>query len=139
MTPYFRTPASAFASVFGLAYLAAGLAGFVLTGFSGFAAMNGPRLFGLFMVNPMHNLVHLALGAAWLVAARWHDAARIANVAIGSALGLVTVLGFAHVLTFLGIHSLGDPDNFLHLASATLALYYGTVGAERLMAEPARA
>lgn len=138
MTPYFRTPASAFAFVFGLAYLAVGLAGFVLTGFSGFAAMDGPRLLGLFMINPLHNVVHLALAATWLIAARWPAAARGANVGIGCALGLVTVLGFAHVLMFLGIHNLGDPDNFLHLASATLALYYGTVGAERLTGQPVR-
>jgi hypothetical protein len=133
---YFRTPATTFATVFGLVYLAAGLCGFVLTGFHGFAAMDGPRLFGLFMVNPMHNLVHLALAAVWLVAARSHRSARIANVAIGTVLGLVTILGFAHVLMFLGIHSLGDPDNFLHLASATLALYFGTIGAERLSEDP---
>jgi hypothetical protein len=134
-----RTPASAFAVVFGLTYLVAGLAGFAVTGFHGFTAMDGPRLLGLFMVNPMHNVVHLTLAAVWLVAARWHAAARIANTAIGAALGLVTILGFAHILMFLGIHSLGDPDNFLHLASATLALYFGTVGAERLAGEPARA
>jgi hypothetical protein len=134
-----RTPASAFAVVFGLTYLIAGLAGFAITGFRGFAAMDGPRLLGLFMVNPMHNLVHLTLAAVWLVAARWHAAARIANAAIGTALGLVTILGFAHILMFLGIHSLGDPDNFLHLASATLALYFGTIGAERLGGEPAAA
>jgi hypothetical protein len=139
MNRYFRTPASTFAVVFGLTYLVAGVAGFALTGFSGFTAMDGPRLLGLFMVNPMHNVVHLALAAVWLVAARWHHAARIANVAIGAVLGLVTFLGFAHTLTFIGIHSLADPDNFLHLASATLALYYGTVGAERLTTQPARA
>jgi hypothetical protein len=134
-----RTPASAFAVVFGLTYLIAGLAGFAVTGFRGFTAMDGPRLLGLFMVNPMHNVVHLTLAAVWLVVARWHAAARIANAVIGTALGLVTILGFAHILMFLGIHSLGDPDNFLHLASATLALYFGTVGAERLAGEPAPA
>jgi hypothetical protein len=135
MTRYFRTPATAFALAFGLAYLGAAAAGFAVTGFSGFAAMDGPRLFGLFMVNPLHNLVHLALAAVWLVAAGWHRAARIANTTIGGLLGLVTILGFAHVLVFLGIHSLGDPDNFLHLISATLGLYYGTIGADRLGAE----
>jgi hypothetical protein len=137
MTRYVRTPATTFAFVFGVVYLIAGFAGFFVTGFHGFTAMDGPRLLGLFMVNPMHNIVHLLLGAAWLAAAATHRSARIANVTIGSVLGLVTILGFAHVLMFLGIHSLGDPDNFLHLASATLALYFGTAGAERLSNEPA--
>jgi hypothetical protein len=88
------------------------------------------------MVNPLHNTVHLALAATWLAAAPRHTTARIANLAIGSALGLVTVLGVAHVLMFLGIHSIGDPDNFLHLVSATLALYFGSIGADRLATEP---
>ena len=29
----------------------------------------------------------------------------------------------------LGMSALGDPDNFLHLATATLALYFGSVAA----------
>jgi len=136
---YFRTPATTFAFVFGIVYLGAGLAGLAVTGSTGFTAMDGPRLFGLFMVNPLHNIVHLLLAAVWLVAAREHRSARMANVAIGGVLGLVTILGFAHVLMFLGIHSLGDPDNFLHLASAALALYFGTVGAERLSVVPVSA
>jgi hypothetical protein len=130
MNRYSRSPASVFALVFGLAYLAAGIAGFAETGLSGFASMDGPRLLGLFMVNPLHNLVHIAFAAVWLAAAPWHSAARTANLVLGTVLGLVTVLGFAHVLKFLCIQSIGDPDNFLHLVSATLALYFGSVGAE---------
>jgi hypothetical protein len=34
----------------------------------------------------------------------------------------VAVLGFVGALRFLPIDSLGDPDNFLHLATAALAL-----------------
>ena len=136
MHRFSRSPASIFALLFGLAYLTAGLAGFAATGFHGFASMDGPRLLGLFMVNPLHNVVHLAIAAVWLLAASWHTAARIANLALGTTLGLVTVLGFGHVLMFLGIHSLGDPDNFLHLVSATLALYFGSIGADRLVTEP---
>ena len=137
MHRFSRSPASIFAVVFGVAYLVAAVAGFAVTGLHGFASMEGPRLLGLFMVNPLHNVVHLALAAVWLLAAPRHASARIANLGIGTALGLVTVLGFAHVLMFLGIHSLGDPDNFLHLVSATLALYFGSVGADRLATEPA--
>jgi hypothetical protein len=131
------SPASISALTFGVAYLAAGVAGFAVTGFHGFASMDGPRLLGLFMVNPLHNLVHLTIAVLWLGSAPCHRAARIANLTIGTTLGLVTVLGFAHVLMFLGIHTLGDPDNFLHLMSATLALYFGSIGADRLATEPA--
>ncbi len=131
-----HSPARIFALAFGAAYLVAGLGGFAVTGFHGFASMDGPRLLGLFMINPLHNLVHLALATAWLAASRRHATARIANLAIGTVLGLVTVLGFAHLLMFLGIHTLGDPDNFLHLITATLALYFGSIGAERLATDP---
>ena len=131
-----RSPASIFAVAFGVAYLAAAVAGFAATGLHGFASMEGPRLLGLFMINPLHNLVHLALAAVWLLAAPRHASARIASLGIGTTLGLVTVLGFSHVLMFLGIHSIGDPDNFLHLVSATLALYFGSIGADRLATEP---
>jgi len=130
------TPARAFAVVFGFSYLAVGVVGFYFTGFHGFAAMDGPKLLGVFMINPLHNLVHIALGAAWLVGSRTHQAARLVNLAIGGLLGLVTVLGFAHCLMFLGIPDLGAPDNFLHLLSATLALYFGSLGADRLPADP---
>ena len=44
-------------------------------------------------------------------------------------LGLVTVLGFVDGMGMLGMSGLGDPDNFLHLATATLSLYFGSVAA----------
>jgi putative ABC transport system permease protein len=51
------------------------------------------------------------------------------GAALGIVLGLVTVLGFAGGMGLLGMSGLADPDNFLHLATATLALYYGSVAA----------
>ncbi|HEX2901933.1 MAG TPA: DUF4383 domain-containing protein [Jatrophihabitans sp.] len=136
MKSFSRTPASLFALAFGLIYLIVGILGFAITGLHGFASMDGPRVFGLFMVNPLHNVVHLLLAAIWLAGAPRAGTAKLANLVIGGLLGLVTVLGFAHVLTFLGIHSLGDPDNFLHLATATLALYFGSIGADALVLQP---
>jgi hypothetical protein len=53
----------------------------------------------------------------------------VANLAIGVVLGLVTVLGFAGGTGLLGMSGFADPDNFLHLATATLALYFGSVAA----------
>ena len=122
------TPAQRFAAVFGVVYLLVGVAGFALTGFSDFAGHNHHTLL-IFAVNPLHNVIHLVLGVAWLAAAPRHQAARLANLAIGVVLGLVTVLGFVGVTGMLGMSGFADPDNFLHLATATLALYYGTVAA----------
>ena len=122
------TPAQRFAGLFGAVYLLVGLAGFAVTGFSDFAGHHHHTLL-IFAVNPLHNVVHLVLGAVWLAAAPRHGAARLANLALGVVLGLVTVLGFVGVTDMLGMSGFADPDNFLHLATATLALYFGSIAA----------
>jgi hypothetical protein len=122
------SPAQRFAALFGAVYLLVGIAGFALTGFSDFAGHQHHTLL-IFAVNPLHNVIHLMLGVAWLACAPRHSAARLANLAIGVVLGLVTVLGFIGVTDMLGMSGFADPDNFLHLATATLALYFGSVAA----------
>jgi hypothetical protein len=74
-------------------------------------------------------VIHLVLAIAWLAAVPNHRAARAANLALGVVLGLVTVLGFFGGMGMLGMSGLADPDNFLHLATATLALYFGSMAA----------
>ena len=122
------TPAQRFAATFGVVYLLVAIAGFAITGFHDFAGEHHHTLL-IFAVNPLHNVIHLVLGVAWLAAAPRHQAARLANLAIGVVLGLVTVLGFVGVTGMLGMSGFADPDNFLHLATATLALYFGSVAA----------
>jgi Domain of unknown function (DUF4383) len=123
------TPAQRFALGFGVLYLLVGAAGFAVTGMHDFAGMHHGQKLLIFAVNPLHNVIHLALGLAWLAAVTRHRTARLANLALGVVLGLVTVLGFAGGMGMLGMAGLADPDNFLHLATATLALYFGSVGA----------
>jgi hypothetical protein len=122
------TPAQRFALLFGAVYVAVGLAGFVVTGFSDFTGMHHDTLL-IFSVNPAHNVIHIALGLAWLAAAPQHRAATLVNLVVGVVLGLVTVLGIFDVMGILGMSGLADPDNFLHLATATLALYFGSLAA----------
>ena len=122
------TPAQRFAAVFGLVYLVVAVAGFALTGVSDFAGHHHHTLL-IFAVNPLHNVVHLVLAVVWLAAVPRHRTARLANLALGVVLGLVTVLGFVGVTDMLGMSGFADPDNFLHLATATLALYFGSVAA----------
>lgn len=122
------TPAQRFAGLFGAVYLVVAIAGFAVTGFSDFAGHHSHTLL-IFAVNPLHNAIHLVLALAWLAAAPRHGAARVANLAIGVVLGLVTVLGFFDGMGMLGMSGLADPDNFLHLITATLALYFGSVAA----------
>ena len=54
------------ARVFGIVFLLVGLLGLVTTPFS----LSGGLLLGLFPVNALHNLVHLAFGVWGLLAAR---------------------------------------------------------------------
>jgi hypothetical protein len=124
-----RTPVQIFSLAFGILYVIAGLAGFLVTGFRGFAETDGATLI-VFGLNPLHNIVHILIGGAWIAASASESLARTMSLAIGFTLGLVSVLGFVGALRFLAIDNLADPDNFLHLVTAALALYFGSVGAE---------
>jgi hypothetical protein len=112
------------AAVFGTVYLLVGLAGFVVTSGVGFAATEGANLL-LFEVNPLHNIVHLGVGAALLIASRSVGAAKGVNVTIGAVYLLVGVLGLFLVGTGANIIALNGADNVLHLASAVLLLGVG--------------
>ena len=125
-----KTPAQTFALVFGAVYLLVGLGGFVVTGFDNFAGKTYDDVFILFPVNPLHNIVHIGVGALWLGSAAKHASAKSVNMLIGVVYALVVVLGFAGVLKFLAIENASSADNFLHIVSAALALYFGSGGAE---------
>jgi hypothetical protein len=118
-----------FAQVFGAVYVAVGLLGFVVTGFSDFAAISSDKLI-LFGVNPLHNLVHVAVGAVWLAASRTESSARVVSALIGAVYLVVGVLGLflAGGDSELNILNLNQPDNLLHFASALLGLYFGLAG-----------
>ncbi len=121
-----RTPAQMFALVFGVVYLAIGLIGFAVTGFDQFAANTDETLI-VFQVNPLHNIVHLAIGALLLAGSRAHDSAKTVNTVVGAVYLLVAILGFAGVVVDELINN-NAADNFLHLGSGALALYFGLAG-----------
>ena len=128
-----RTPAQTFALVFGAVYLLIGLVGFAATGFDNFATFSPDELI-IFSVNPLHNIVHLAIGAVWIGAASKHATAKSANLAIGVVYLLVALLGFLEVEFVAELINIkegaGDPDNFLHLISGAAGVFFGTAGAE---------
>jgi hypothetical protein len=125
-----RTPAQTFALVFGVVYLLVGIVGFFVTGFDGFAAKSYSEKLILFPLNPLHNIVHIAIGALWIGAASKHASAKSTNMLIGVVYAVVAVLGMVGVLKFLAIQDIGSADNYLHLATAALAIYFGSAGAE---------
>ena len=117
MTLNARTLAYAFGGV----YIAVGLIGFALTGFSGFAASEGPRLI-LFEINPLHNFVHLLIGGGLLAgAAGGEGAARKITTLVAATYAVVGLLGFFLVnSSSLNILALNHADNLLHLATAAV-------------------
>jgi hypothetical protein len=117
--------------VLGAVYLLVGLLGFAVTSGVGFAATDGGSLLG-FEVNPLHNIVHLAVGAALVLAARQGPAAsRAVNTAVGGVYLLVGVLGLFILDSSANILALNGADNVLHVASAAVLLGVGLAADRR--------
>ena len=122
-----RTPAQLFALVFGAIYTLVGIAGFfVADEFTGGQASD--KLIA-FPVNHLHNIIHLLIGGSLLFGSTRADLARTMNLGNGVVLALVAVLGFIGVLTPDLINDRGVADDFLHLGTGILAIYFGTAGA----------
>jgi hypothetical protein len=124
-----RTPAQIFALAFGITYLVVGIVGFAVTAFDGFVSSTQNEELFIFALNPLHNIVHIALGAVWVAAAGKHAIAKTVNLVLGGVLLLVFALGMVGALEWIAIKDAGSPDNYLHLGTAVLAIYFGTVGA----------
>lgn len=119
------------ATVFGAVYVLVGLLGFAVTGGVDFIATDGGLLLGIFQVNPLHNLAHIAIGAALVIAGLASTrAAKATNVTIGAAYLLLGIAGFFLAGTALNILALNTADHILHLASALVLLAVG-LSAER--------
>ncbi len=119
------SPNRLIATIFGAVYLLVGILGFFVTSGVGFFATEGRNLI-IFEVNPLHNIVHLAIGAALLLAGLSSTAAaKGVNTTIGGVYLLVGVLGLFIVGSSLNIIALNGADNVLHLASAVLLLGVG--------------
>ncbi|HWH28165.1 MAG TPA: DUF4383 domain-containing protein [Mycobacteriales bacterium] len=116
---------------FGAVYtLVAVLGFFVAETFAGTGQEENGQIFGLFQVNHLHNLVHLLIGVALIAAAKRHDTARGANLAIGVTYVALAVIGPFLTGTDLNIVALNAPDHWLHLASG-LALAGVALAADR--------
>ncbi len=103
--------------VLGAVFIVIGLLGFV----------NNPIL-GIFATDTLHNIVHLASGILALVFAGKSaaDAKKFALI-LGVVYALVTVLGFLSGDSgkILGLISINQADNFLHLVLAAVFLFLG--------------
>jgi hypothetical protein len=125
---------SRFAAVVGTLFVTVGLLGF------GSAFVSAPlpgdpsvtvdqaygRLFGLFPVNVLHNLVHLAIGIGGLLA--WRNVWSPLTYAqfLGGFYGVLTVLGLIPgANTMFGLVPIFAHDVWLHALTAALGIYFG--------------
>lgn len=111
------------AAVFGVVYLLVGVLGFLYTGFEDFAGTDtNEKILGIFEVNPLHNIVHLGIGAVLLAASKTVASAKGANMFVGAVYLLVGIVGLFILDSDANILSLNGADNVLHLASALVLL-----------------
>lgn len=125
-----RTPGQLYALVIGVVYLLVGIIGFFVA--SEFTEGAADDELIVFRLNHLHNIIHVVLGVGWLAASRTAALSRTVNTLFGVVLLVVAVLGFTAidlVHTLLNITEASDPDNFLHLVTGALAVYFGTAGA----------
>jgi Domain of unknown function (DUF4383) len=116
-----------FALLAGLAYLVGGVIGFFFTGFANFTENTGISLFGVFHLTPFHNIIHIGVGAIWLLAAfaLSRTATEGVNLAVGAVYVLAAVLGYLGYLTFIGVMpGFGDTDFYLHLVTGVASLAF---------------
>lgn len=126
-----RSPNRLLATLFGAVYVVVGLLGFVVTGGVQFLATQGGLLLGIFEVNPLHNIAHLLIGGALLIAGlSTASAAKTVNIIVGAVYLALGIVGFFLVDTALNVLALNTADHFLHLASALVLLGVG-LGTEK--------
>ncbi len=120
-----------FALVFGGFYALIGVLGFipalvspVPTG----SAMSGDHglLLGLFPVNVLHNLVHLAIGLWGLFVYKNFEGARLYARSLAVIFGVLALMGMVPGLrTTFGLIPLYSHDIWLHLITAVAGAYFG--------------
>jgi hypothetical protein len=125
------SPNRLLATALGILYVLFGIAGFAVTTDIGFFAAPGGLLLGIFEVNPLHNVLHVVIGATLLIAGlAGASAARSVNGAVGGVCLVLGIAGLFVVGSPFNILAINGADNVLHFGSAALLLAVG-LGAER--------
>jgi hypothetical protein len=126
-----RHPSQLLALVIGAVYTLVGVTGFFVTGLDNFASETNKTLAG-FEINPLHNLVHLAIGLAGLAMWRRLDTAKTYGWLLAAGYGLAFLYGlFAAGNSDINFLSLNGADNGLHLVSAVAGVAIALWPADR--------
>src|SRR5215212_7256094 len=129
--PTTRHPSQLLALAIGAVYTLVGILGFLITGFENFAAETDKTLLG-FEINPLHNIVHLAIGLAGLALWRRLDTTRTYGWLLAAGYGLAFLYGlFAAGNSDINFLSLNGADNGLHLVSAVVGVAIALWPADR--------
>jgi hypothetical protein len=124
------------AIVVGAAYLLLGAGGFAVTSGIGFFAVPGGLLLGILEVNGLHNVVHIVLGAALLLAGvAGAPAAKTVNGVAGAACLVLGLVGLFIVGTPYNLPAINGVGNVLHFGSSVVLLAV-SLGAERGASTP---
>ena len=128
-----------FALIFGIIYLLVGILGFI-PGINDHSHADMPpitvdsfygRLLGLFPVNLMHNIVHIAIGIWGILSYGSVGSARMFGKGVAILYGLLTIMGLIPGLnTLFGLAPIFGHDVWLHAVSALVAGYFGFVARE---------
>jgi len=130
------------ALLMGVGYVAIGVIGFVITGFSDFTQNTDDTLLG-FAINPAHNLVHLVVGTFLLAMSRFSaPVTEGALMGVGLFYVVAFVIGFVDTtplkigesvdsLTIISMKGSGDLENFNHLINGVVALLAGLVSSSQ--------
>jgi hypothetical protein len=125
-----------FALILGIVFLVVGVLGFIpginrMHSGSDDLTVHGPGhgyLLGLFHVNLVHNLLHIAFGVAGLATAGSFFAARGYARFIAIAYGLLGIMGLiaaGNTYNLWGLAPIHGNDVWLHLVIAAVAAYFG--------------
>ena len=111
--------AQTLAWVFGAILTLVGVLGFVP------GITNDGMLLGIFMVDGLHNVIHLVTGLAALAAAWGMYSNRLFFQVFGVVYALVAVIGLVMGGNILGLLMTNMADHVLHLVLAVVFLYVG--------------
>lgn len=126
-----KSPNRILGVIFGAVYVLVGILGFTVTSGVGFFSTSGGLLLGIFEVNIFHNVAHILIGAALLLAGLSKvSAAKTVNSVVGFAYLVLGLAGLFLVGSAFNILAINAADNVLHFASAALLLAVG-LGADR--------
>ena len=117
-----RTVPEILGLAFGAIYLLVGIVGFFITGFDDFAGNGQHEMLLFFMINPLHNIVHILIGVAGLALSRTLSGARTFGWLLAVGYGAAFIYGLLAVGEDWDFLNINGADNVLHILSAVVGL-----------------